>query len=68
MTQLTIKIPDTKLSFFIELVQNLGFAEIENNTSQPILTEQQIHLVEIERNKKRIYGRENMSTDGDEIV
>lgn len=29
MTQLSVTIPDNKLDFFVELLQNLGFASIE---------------------------------------
>jgi hypothetical protein len=48
MQQLTLKIPDSKLSFFLELVQSLGYVEVEENS---VLSEQQIELVDIERSK-----------------
>ena len=48
MQQLTLKIPDSKLSIFLELVQSLGYVEVEENS---VLSEQQIELVDIERSK-----------------
>lgn len=31
MQQLTVKIPDNKLSFFMELIQSLGYVQVEKN-------------------------------------
>ncbi len=31
MKQVTVKVNDDKLSFFLELVENLGFAEVEDS-------------------------------------
>lgn len=50
MQQLTLKIPDNKLSFFLELVQSLGYVQVDKNT---VLSEQQIELVIIERSKMK---------------
>ena len=35
MTQITLKIPDTKLDFFMELIQQLGFEANVNETVVP---------------------------------
>lgn len=53
MTQVTVEIPDNKLSFFIELVERLGFAQVEKLPAPLVLTEQQKNLVEAERNKMK---------------
>lgn len=50
MQQLSLKIPDNKLSFFLELVQSLGYVQVDKNS---VLTEQQIELVNIERTKMK---------------
>jgi hypothetical protein len=50
MQQLTVKIPDNKLSFFMELVQSLGFVQVDKSST---LTDQQIELVNIERSKMK---------------
>ena len=44
MQQLTINIPDSKMSFFIDLVNNLGFT-VEGNTQKINLSEKQVALV-----------------------
>lgn len=49
MHNLTVKIPDNKLAFFLELVNSLGFVKVEAATN--ILSQEQIKLVEEERNK-----------------
>ena len=49
MSQVTIEIPDNKMDFFMELVQTLGFKV--GNDPTPILTKDQIRLVNEERKK-----------------
>jgi len=44
MQQLTINIPDNKISFFLDLAKNLGFT-IEERTQNSVLTKHQIDLV-----------------------
>jgi len=51
MQQLTINIPDNKLTFFLELVQNLGFVQVDKKVNDTVLTERQKELVEIELQK-----------------
>ncbi len=46
MQELTLKIPDNKLSFFMELVKSLGFIQVK----EEVLTPQQKELVNQERN------------------
>lgn len=53
MQQLTVKIPDNKLSFFMELIQSLGYVQVEKKSENPVLTDQQIRLVEEERSKMK---------------
>jgi hypothetical protein len=45
MQELTLKIPDNKLSFFMELIKSLGFVQIE----QEVLTPHQKEQVNQER-------------------
>jgi len=52
MQQVTINVPDNKLDFFKELIQNLGFTQKET-TTQNILTPRQIELVEETRREIR---------------
>ena len=49
MQNISLQIPDSKYSFFMELVQSLGFVRI--NTKSNALTEEQIGLLEDERRK-----------------
>lgn len=51
MQQITVDIPDNKVHFFLELIKNLGFGEIRNNKHNLRLTEEQLKLVEIEKEK-----------------
>lgn len=52
MQNLTVKIPDDKLAFFLELVNNLGFVKVEKQEhSANVLSQEQIKLVEEERKK-----------------
>ncbi len=52
--QLTLDIPENKLSFFMELIQNLGFVKIDKKAgSINGLTEHQKELVNIERKKAK---------------
>lgn len=44
MQRLTIHIPDNKIAFFTDLVNNLGFT-IESNIQKNVLTEKQVGLV-----------------------
>ena len=39
MTQLTISIPDDKLSFIMELFKSLGFVKIESVDGKPYIIE-----------------------------
>lgn len=50
MRQITINIPENKVSFFRELIDNLG-GYIEGESGNTILTPEQIELVNIERRK-----------------
>lgn len=50
MQQLTINIPDNKITFFKELIESLGF-KVEKELEQPVLTPEQIKLVNKERKK-----------------
>jgi hypothetical protein len=50
MQQLTINIPDNKIDFFMELVQNLGF-NVDKKVQGSVLTEEQIKMVNDERKK-----------------
>lgn len=52
MQNLTVKIPDNKLAFFLELVNSLGFVKVEKEeAATTILSQEQVKLVEEERNK-----------------
>jgi hypothetical protein len=52
MQNLTVKIPDNKLDFFLELINSLGFVKVEKEeAATTILSQEQIKLVEEERNK-----------------
>lgn len=64
MQQLTINIPDSKMSFFIDLVNNLGFT-VEGNTQKINLSEKQVALV----NDARRQIKENPASfqDWDEV-
>jgi len=53
MQNLTIKIPDNKVAFFLELIHNLGFVKIDKQENVPVLSQEQIQLVEEERIKIR---------------
>jgi hypothetical protein len=43
MKEITLKIPDNKYRFFLELVKNLGFINISD---QPKLTKKQLEFIE----------------------
>lgn len=50
MQNLTVKIPDNKLAFFLELVNSLGFVKVEKEEAATnVLSQEQINLVEEER-------------------
>lgn len=49
MHELILKIPDNKLSFFMELVKSLGFVQIENE----VLSPHQKEMVNLERNRMK---------------
>ncbi len=51
MQQLTLNIPDSKLPFFMELIQNLGFVHVDKKPEHFILSEQQKQLIETERER-----------------
>lgn len=52
MQNLTVKIPDNKLAFFLELVNSLGFVKVEKHEAvAQVLSNEQIKLVEEERQK-----------------
>ncbi|HRP88679.1 MAG TPA: hypothetical protein PKX92_01435 [Edaphocola sp.] len=52
MQNLTVQIPDSKLDFFLELVNSLGFVKVEKQeTPATILSQEQIELVEETRKK-----------------
>jgi len=55
MKQVILDIPDNKLSFFMELVNSLGFVEkvdsVEHPTKEQILTELKITLTELKKGK-----------------
>lgn len=54
MQQLTVRIPDSRVPFFIELARNLGIEVAPDNSStesSPALSAAQIELVEAERQK-----------------
>lgn len=50
MQNITLKIPDNKVAFFLELVKNLGFAKVEQEEFIT-LSEKQIQSIEKEREK-----------------
>lgn len=52
MQNLTVKIPDNKLAFFLELVNSLGFIKVEKEEAVTnVLSQEQVKLVEGERQK-----------------
>jgi len=52
MQNLTVKIPDNKLAFFLELVNSLGFVKVEKQEAPAtVLSQEQVKLVEEERQK-----------------
>lgn len=52
MQNLTVKIPDNKLAFFLELVNSLGFVKVEKQEAPAtVLSQEQVKLVEEERKK-----------------
>lgn len=52
MQSLTVKIPDNKLAFFLELINSLGFVKVEKEEIVTnVLSQEQIKLIEEERNK-----------------
>ena len=52
MQNLTVKIPDNNLAFFLELVNSLGFVKVEKQEAPAqVLSKEQIKLVEEERQK-----------------
>ncbi|HRP88682.1 MAG TPA: hypothetical protein PKX92_01450 [Edaphocola sp.] len=52
MQNLTLKIPENKLFFFLELINILGFVKVEKQeTPATILSQEQIKQIEEERNK-----------------
>lgn len=52
MQKLTVKIPDNKLPFFLELVNSLGFVKVEKQEAPAtVLSQEQVKLVEEERKK-----------------
>ncbi len=63
MQHLTINIPDNKVTFFTDLVKNLGFT-IEGSLPKNILTEKQIDLVNEAR--KQIKENPDSFKDWDE--
>lgn len=51
MQNITVKIPDNKLAFFLELVNSLGFVKVEKEEAAlSVLSQEQIKQVEEERN------------------
>ncbi len=50
MPNITIQVPDDKMDFFMELMNNLGLEKVEKEKTY-ILSEEQIRLVEEERRK-----------------
>jgi len=52
MKNLTVKVPDHKLDFFLELIHDLGFVKVETQESaNSVLSQEQIQLVNEERIK-----------------
>jgi hypothetical protein len=52
MQNLTLKIPDNKLDFFLELIDSLGFVKVvTDDASSIVLSQEQINQVEEERKK-----------------
>lgn len=52
MQNLTVKIPDNKLAFFLELINSLGFVKVEKEEAVTnVLSQEQVKLVEEERKK-----------------
>lgn len=52
MQNLTVKIPDNKLAFFLELIDSLGFVKVEKEEAvNNVLSQEQVKLVEEERKK-----------------
>lgn len=51
MKQLVVNIPDEKINFFKELIQNLGFTVNKNPEQREMLTEEQKDLIRLEREK-----------------
>lgn len=50
MQNISLQIPDNKYSFFMELVQSLGFVQV-NRKESSVLSAAQIQAVEEERRK-----------------
>lgn len=53
MKQLVVNIPDEKINFFKELIRNLGFTVSKSSGKSGVLTEEQIDLIKLEREKIR---------------
>ncbi len=51
MKQITLHIPDGKLHFFMELLQSLGFVELNEPKESFILSEEQKEIVDVELEK-----------------
>lgn len=51
MKQITLHVPDSKLQFFMELLQNLGFIEMDETKEGFIISEEQKRLVNFELEK-----------------
>lgn len=65
MQKLTVKIPDNKLAFFLELVNSLGFVKVEKQEAPAtVLSQEQVKLVEEER--KKIKNNPNYLLDWNE--
>lgn len=57
MQQITINVPDKKVEFFKELVASLGY-KVDASSGAPVLTPEQIKLVNKERKRLRDHPEE----------
>jgi hypothetical protein len=55
MQDFTIKIPDNKVGFFMELIRNLGFVTIEKKGEGDVLSASQMQMVEEARKEAKAH-------------
>lgn len=57
MKEVTLKIPDSKLNFFMELVKQLGFEAKSNELDFPTLTDEEVIKQALKAEKEIAQGK-----------